>query len=80
MKSKVFLLSVFGVIFCCSCAAQNQPQMAAGSLPQCVASVNRDVNGHVTDVVPASNCQKGGGPGSNVKLFIVVEPDRKSVV
>jgi hypothetical protein len=45
--------------------------MTATTLPTCVAAVIRDSSGKVTDVVPAAGCHKGGGPGSNVVLFVI---------
>jgi hypothetical protein len=66
MKLKVFFLSIFGAIFCCSCATQSQPRMA---LPHCVANVIRDSNGKVIDVEPAAGCKK---ERPTAKIMVVV--------
>lgn len=83
MKLKVFLLSICATILCCSCATPEAKRATAvppPRLPTCVAAVIRDSNGKVTDVVPAAGCHRGGGPDSNVALFIVGPQNRREPV
>jgi hypothetical protein len=69
---KPFLLGICAATLCCSCATKNEPGVTATMLPTCVASVVRDSStGKVTDVIPAAGCHSGGGPGSNLVLFVV---------
>jgi hypothetical protein len=69
MNAVLRALALGALILCCSCATE-KPHQFTTTLPTCVASVQRDSAGRVIDVTPAANCHKGGGPGSNLVLFV----------